>query len=320
MITLAYITNRKQPMLHWFFDSLLHQSADVEMEVIVVDANAEEERDLIYKTLPYRVVKPLPSLVQGYHKVTKDNWFSASNARNTGLVHARGNFIMYIDDLSTCAETWLNGVVNAYRGGYVLEGAYRKDWNMVVEDGVLVSSVQKPEGMDSRWNQARGNKGYASWLFGCSVGMPVELALQVNGWEHLTDAIGYEDSLMGIRLQRAGARFVYDKSVLTIESSELHFTEGNFYKREDPETTQEQYFEILKRFGVEHSTFKHIHRYDASHALLDITYLSKENRCQGNNFDLKELRDKVQNGGVITLKDMKLPQVHWFTGKPFADM
>jgi hypothetical protein len=125
---------------------------------------------------------------------------------------------------------------------------------------------------------------------------------------------------MGIRLQRAGARFVYDKQVLTIESSEHHFIEGNFYKREDPETTAENYFEILKRFGIRDTTFKHIHRYDMSHALLDITYLSKENVCQGNHFNLRELRDKVQNGGTITLEDMKLPEKHWFTGKPFSEM
>lgn len=336
-ITLCYITCRKNNLIEWFLDSLeinlrscLACGKINEYEVVIVSPYLKPEKySQIYKeeygdksrtvwSYDIQVVSPLPSLVQGDCKVTKENWFSAANARNAGLIHSTGDYIMYIDDLSILSPTWLQAVIEAANEGYVLQGAYRKDKKVVVENGVLISS--EPDGIDSRWNQCGDSKqhGHSSWTYGCSIGIPVELLLKVNGWDCLTDTIGYEDTLMGIMLQKQGARFVYDKRALTIESSEHHFLEGNYYRREDPATTRENYFEILNRFGVTMSLYPSIKRYDSSHAMIDLS--KQKNQAVLNNFNVRELRSKVQNGEQVTLADMNYPDRHWFTGELLSDL
>lgn len=325
MISIIYLSNRKECKFEWFAASFRNQFSETsgeQFEIIFVDFY-KEERSVGYETLiptfiPFKHVLPLPSLVQGKHKITSKNYFSASCARNAGIVHATGDYIMYVDDLSILAPTWLSGVIESAKTRCVLEGAYRKDKNMLIENGLLISS--EVEGEDSRWKMCGDgrNKGYASWLFGCSVGMPLDTALQVNGWDNICDCMGYEDCLMGLQLQKLTNDFVYDKNVLTIESSEHHFLEGNYFIRQDPQTTKENYFEILSRYGVYSSTYHNLKEYNQSHAVMDLTKQLPVGAV-GNKFSLRELRDKVIAGAELTIDDMKYDEIHWFTGKHLSE-
>ncbi len=324
MISIVYLTNRKENLFHWFAQSILRQDID-NYEIIVVDFWLNKDRETYYESLiptsiPLKCIKPLPSPIQGDCRVTSQNYFSASNARNTGLVYAKGDYIMYVDDLSVLSAEWGIGVSEAANGRYILEGAYRKDKGMAVEDGVQISG--EPSGIDSRWGQCGDGKqrGNSSWLFGCSVGMPIDIACEVNGWDCMCDILGYEDSQMGERLQKLGVQFIYDKRVLTIESEEHHFLDGNYFVRFDPAVdTWEQYLSVLNKFRLSTTTFNNFVRYDASHILIDCVK-QKGHRAYGNNFDIHELRNKVKAGTEITMEDMKFATHFWFDGKPLTEM
>lgn len=321
MITIAYISNRITNKFEWFIDSLARQlnGRQVPIQIVYVDF-WKSQHPLFEITEPdfeIKHVEPIPSLVQGEHRITSKNYFSASNARNTGLVYAKYNYVMYVDDLSVLMPTWLDAVIEAAQGQYILEGAYRKDNQMVVEEGLLVSSVVSSE--DSRWHRCGGGKqqGYDSWLYGCSVGVPLQTALEMNGWDLLGDTIGYEDSNFGIRAAKYGAQFIYDKRALTVESDELHFVEGNYFCREDPVATEEEYMSALNSFGVYRSVYNGQKR-DMSHAMLDIVY-ARDHRAAHNYFSLRDLRE-IASHRPITIEDMKYPKIHWFTGLKLTDL
>lgn len=324
-ITLVYLSNRKIPLIEWFCDSLNRQWINgIPIQIIYVDfwKNSRPQAEWNNSNDPINSfihVAPLPSAVNGEHRLTTKDYFSAANARNTGIVYAEHDYIMYIDDLSVLSPTWFGGVIEAAQEGYILEGAYRKDKKMIVDDGILISS--EPDGTDSRWNLCGEGlqQGQPTWLYGCSVGMPVETLLELNGWDTIGDCIGYEDCCLGLQLEKTNSFFAYDKRVLTIESSEHHFIEGNSFCRIDPETTEEKYFELLSKYVVEKTTYKNIDPFDASHAIIDITKQSPLGAI-GNKFDLRELKEKVKRGEEITVDDMKFPTHFWFDEKPFTEM
>lgn len=335
-ITCCYITNRKEPLFEWFLNSLIRQYAnkinDVKLELLVVSYWHKrvliEDTELFKQGKNIKFIQPLPSFCQGEHRLTKENYFSATIARNTGFAYAApdSDYIVFIDDLSILMPTWLDAVIQAANEGVVIQGSYRKDKQVVVEDGVLISSEQTPQGQDSRFNLIRGERGEGrpEWLFGCSFGLPLQLALKVNGFDEMASITGYEDSQYGIRLKAAGAKFVYDKRMLTIESEEHHFQEGNYFNRIDPEVTPERYEQVLKNFGLKGSIYGKNIRRDASHLINDITKQLCTNhgryRSYWNNYDLTLLREKIHSCNEVDVEDMKFPERWWVDDKPLSEL
>jgi len=334
MISIVYTTNRKEnKFFEWFLPSLISQIKDVQVEIILVDYWCEEEKAIVafqsvdfggfqtkIKEIIVKHIRPLPSYCQGKYKLTQENWFSATVSRNTAMCHAKYKYLAFADDLSVLSPTWLDAVIEACNGEYVVQGTYRKDKNMVVENGVLISS--EPSAHDHRSvNTPYGGQitGHPEWSYGCSLGMPLELALEVNGYDELCSITGYEDCNFGIRLGRAGARFIFDTRMLTIESEELHHTEGNYFKRVDPETTREKYYQVLSGFGIGHSSFHSIERHDASHIIVDCAKKGSV-KSSWNQYNLRSLRDKIQTGERITKEDMNFPLHWWFDDKALNEM
>jgi len=315
MISLIFVTNRKEPLVNWFIDSLrLQYKKDFPLQVIFVDY-WKNSRGNEFKTdfCESIHVSPLPSPVQGEHKLTKEDWFSATIARNTGIVYAIHPYIQFVDDLAVLMPNWLHGVGIAAQQGVVLQSSYRKDNNMVVENGLLVSSTIGSQ--DSRVKHARNNAGRPEWCYG-NLGLPLELALKVNGYDELCSITGYEDCQFGMRLAKVGAKFFYNANVLAVESEEMHFKEGQYFKRQDPETTQERYTEVLKSFGVDYHA-PHNGRHDASHIIVELPK-HKGHKAYWNGYDLRELRRKRESGQQITIEDMKFYEKFWFTGEPLT--
>ncbi len=61
-------------------------------------------------------------------------------------------------------------------------------------------------------------------MYGCSVGMPIEAILDVNGFPEMADTcgLGSEDYLCGMLLEQRGWKIMFDAKMQTLESEERH--------------------------------------------------------------------------------------------------
>lgn len=322
MITICYLTCRENPRYNWFKQSLLNQYGnEVPIEILIVDGCDTRQGWLDLEGgffnsngISFSQTKPKWTPWQGEHKLPKDNWFAASNARNTGIIHAKGDYIVYVDDLSVLTPGWWSRVLKAYREKYIVLGSYKKVNDLVVENGVIKQYKESPSGNDSRLRMGScwttGNN-----LFGASFGAPIEQLLSVNGLDELCDGMGYEDTNLGARLQMKGYRMFYDTEMMTFECEECH-SEGIPFRREDPLLTEGQYMDVRSRLGVT-GWYQENGRRDCSHLLMDTiyTYTRPDNSWTwGNNFNLREIRE-TKNFPAIDPE-----MTHWATQIKLKDM
>lgn len=293
MITICYLTNRDNPRFDWFRKSFNRQyNNEVKAEIVVINGS-NKSVDTWYKEgdkCEITEYRPKPTPWQGPHRITKDNWFAASNARNTGIIYANGTYIVYVDDLSVLCPTWWQSVVKAYNDQIIILGAYKKVKDLTVEDGRILHYEETPNGNDHRLNYGSRWAG-GSWLYGCSCGFPIEYLLEVNGWDEINDGISYEDVQLGIRLEKKGHRMYYSTDMLTLECEECH-SEGIPFRREDPLLTLEQYEECRNRMGIT-GWHEKGGRTDTSHLLMDMvnTRTRPDNFWTwGNHFNLRKLK------------------------------
>lgn len=303
----------------WFADSLGAQiRGDEDLEVVFVDALHAPERTeqlerVVAGRFPFRHVAPKPTPYNGPYRLTRRDFHSGSSVRNTGIVYARGSYVVFVDDLTVLAPTWLDEVVGAANAGVVVAGSYAKHREMDVRRGVLCSS--RPSSLDVRWDQGRDDRPVpilGSQLYGCSFGAPRSLLVRVNGSDELCDSIGGEDYHLGMRLEWAGVPILYSRRMHTIESEELH-DQGTPFVRLDKVLEPDAYLERLRSFGVpQRSTDGPC---DSSHMILDILLGSRELRSIGNAYDLAELTP-------ADLADLprSFPERHWFDHQPLAEM
>lgn len=307
-LTLCYLTSRRDCKFEWWLDSLAPQiKPEDEIHIIVVDFWAKERplsfaaldghpgNEIFAKSIQH--VTPKPNVWQGEHRLTRENWFAASNARNTALCLCRTDWIAYSDDLSVLAPTWLEAVRRAVAGNYIALGAYKKVRNLVVEKGRVVSCEEFAGGLDSRLRHVGDIVSCGGdWMYGCSVAGPVEAFLCVNGWPEAFDGLSFEDVCMGICIGNTNKfSFRYDKSMLTLESEEDHYKEKPF---------------IRSDFGVSPR--------DKSHSALNI---AKQSKWFPNFFGeegIRGLRERVLKGEPFPI--LQVPDREWFTGKLLSDL
>lgn len=310
-ITIAYITMRRNPMFEWFWEGLKKQAVgkDLKIQLIIIDFWKDERTFDTSNDLDIEVLHtlPLPSVWQGKHKITTQEWYACANARNTAFVYAKYDYVASVDDLTVLGDRWMEAVIDAVNGGYIALGAYSKQYEMKVENGVLISGLSQKDGQDMRWNlyQETKTKTHGGNFYGCSCVVPLEAALDINGYDCLTDSVGYEDTVFGIRLENAGYELFYDKRLFTTESND-HPKNDLIVKRIDKMLGEEKYFEVLKQFNIAHSTYPKGANKDCSHIIVDVAKKKKE--AVWNFFSLRELRGKEN----ITLEDMKYPEHTWF--------
>lgn len=255
-ITIAHISGRKDPKWRWFVDSLARQTTPMErtdIELLFVDGllwhiqcgfepavngevplaepmfhNPERRQSLeaiVDGRFNFRHIPEKPCAWKGPFRQTSQDFFCASNSRNTAIMAASGEFVACVDDLSVLNEIWYGQVFHAALNDYVVCGSYAKQNDMVVEDGKLVSFTEFPGGRDSRW-QSGSSKGIVPWtgrgLYGCSFGLPIEAALEVDGFDGAGNGQGFEDCDFGARLERAGWAIYYNANMLSVESEPDH--------------------------------------------------------------------------------------------------
>lgn len=298
-LSIVYVTNRYDPRIEWFLDSLWNQDGGAECEVIVV--SAEHSRHILH---PIKVayVRPKPCIWSGPHRITHADWWSASNYRNTGICLATRPRIAFLDDRCVLLPGWLDCIKQAMRDNYVVCGTYAKVTQMVVEQGVPKTWIANP-GKDSRleytqkyWIPHQGHRGPfkcpGEWTFGCSLALPLEWVLEIGGFDEMCDGSGGEDTMFGLMLQNRGRPIFFDPRMKMIEDRTAEESGPVFIKKD-----------------------KGISPNDKSHALLD--------KLKGLNHvmlpsDLRSIRSDVQSGKPWPIP--KGPTVDWYDGEPIKEM
>lgn len=312
MITIVYITSRNNPLVQYFFDSLAYQTSPEEkasgIEIIFVDRLVDgvapgSPRHRLFEQanagrFMYRHVPPKPNVWQGSHRVTSLDWFAASNARNTGIVRAQGDFLVFVDDLSVLTGAWWTSVKQARDSGKVTCGSYRKVKNLKVDNGNITFFSDFPQGVDNRSKLVNGTGPFpcsGNWLYGCSFAAPLATLLQVNGSDEACDGMGFEDCILGIRLANRRNAFQYSPLMLTYESEEDHHLDA-----------------IMRR------TDKGVSPNDKSHAILAKAMGSDWAENAHLGVGLMGLRHIFQETGEIPVPDG--PATDWFDGQAIKDM
>lgn len=310
LLTVAYMTSRKEPMFHWFADSFNRECKGnyENIKIVVVDFHADEpgRRDWLAKQAHCDIthVTPKPTVWQGKHRLTSVDYFAAANARNTAVCLAPDGYICFVDDLSVLIPGWLECVLKAMNGGYIICGAYKKVLALVVEKGEVVYYREHKAGLDSRYAMGLADRPVplpGGAVYGCSLAMPVEAILDVNGFPEDADCcgMGSEDYLCGLLLEQRGWKIMYDIRMQTLESEERHHWQKPMKRV------------IEKKEGDSQ---------DASWALLNPVVGGR--MLKFKNYFGEEgivgLRQRVLNGEPFPI--MAVPEHSWYSGIPLKDL
>jgi len=320
-IDIVFATGREEPGFDWFADGLARQLGDGDdVRVIVVDAHHSPARGRRFAREAggrFAVIHrpPKPSPWQGPHRLTRAEYFAAASARNTGLVHARAPYVVFVDDCSVPMPGWWTGMKRAAAAGEIVTGAYRRAWTMRVEAGVLVDARINDDRRDARWSfgdDARPMPVAGNHLYTPSMGAPRERLVSINGFDELCDSTACEDWQLGVRLANAGETILYDRSVMTVECEDRQNL-GRRLLRVDPELPADAYMARLAEFGVHRRTVDGPFRCTAMVA--DVVYGTGSAATHGNYYHLESL---TAAAFADTLR--RFPTHRWFDGVPLASL
>jgi hypothetical protein len=281
--TIVFVTGRDEPHLDWVVADLLAQiQAGDELQLVVIDALGRTPAqfgiaDHVARFSHVIVSPPKPTIWQGAHRITKVDWWANSNARNTGMVLCRNDFVAFLDDRCHLGSRWLEAVRRAERKrSFVLAGSYEKN-----ENGAIVADHRRVKYPDGKRNCGGG------WLFGCAFALPLQWCLDVNGMEEGCDGLSFEDCIFGHMLENQGHRIDFEPKMFV--SQERSKTHTNRYMRSD----------------------RGIPPRDKSHAALE--RFGKRKRTEFTP-DLTAMRAAIARGEPFPIPDPKADYRDWFDG------
>jgi hypothetical protein len=294
-LTLAYITSRKEPKVEWFLDSLHRQGGDY--NIIVVNSNVDQRYEVTTRVFDSKYVDfintpPKPTIWQGAHRITKQDWWAKSNAHNTAICLCQTDFIAFVDDRCVLTPIWLQCVKEAMNGNYAVCGSYEKRSGMKVENGEIVD-YGECLGVDTRTQH-----GYPvatrDW-YGGSCALPLEWCLAVNGYsEDLCDGLGSEDSMFGVTLRNSGYPMKFDSRMRIIEDRTPSEIEG-----------------ALKRADKNPHLGQRAKSWDIVRAFHGKT-------TSQNSFDIRDMRARILKGE--SWRPPSASHQDWYDQQPISEM
>lgn len=198
-ISVILCTKRKNPHIEWALESLMGQTySHNEFEYLVIDGLYGQRKDDINKLIkdmnvdfPVLYLPDKPSRWKGKRP-------ALCNARNTGIIFAKGEYIIFCDDNCRMPSDWLEKHVSHLEQGYIVAGS----WKSNISDLEYRSSIVKEPGIVS-----------AAWLYGANFGFHIKIAEIINAFdEYLDGELGQDDIDFGIRAERKGYKIMYDPS------------------------------------------------------------------------------------------------------------
>lgn len=275
------------------------------IEVLFIDIGLENSLALgVWSALiEMRRSEPKPTVWQGKHRLTKDDWWAAANARNTAIALCKTDWIAFVDDRSVLAPTWLEAVVAAMDGNYAVCGPYEKRVGMTVENGyiknggIITGQDNRLAYVTQHWTDPRHKltNPYdcpGNWWYGCSTALPLEWALQVGGYDETCDGLSGEDYVFGLMLQNNRFPIKYDTRMAIVEDRTADKL-GPTMIRRDKGTSPD----------------------DKSHELLNML---RDQREAQHGFDLRKLRAAVLAGNPWP-KPWG-PTKDFYDGQPLSEM
>lgn len=286
-LTIALTTARQEPKFDWFLRSLenqLHEGDPV--KVIIVDL-LFGKRGI---TTDFQMVPVKPNVWQGEHRLTTSDYWAKSAALNTAICLCKSDWMAFCDDRAVLMPGWLDAIKRAMKGNYAVCGSYEKRSGMTVTDGVITNpgtligeDPRKKSINHQMWKLTGGAWGNAGQWFGCTNALPLEWALQVNGYDESCDSMRYEDTTFGGMLAENGYPIKYDPRMGIVEDR----TTGHdaLVKSQD----------------------KGVSPNDKSHALLRRVAGKKQ---ATHHWNLREIREKVLRGEPFPIPNQ--PTHDWY--------
>lgn len=331
--SIVYMTGRKDPHLDWILDGLATQAkADDRIELIVIDGLPGRpsyerggnpwfrcgdaaspglipahltpngiigDRELAICRRPelawlnIRVAPPKPNIWQGPHRITPHDWWATSNARNTGITLASHPWIAFLDDRQRLGPHWLEemriAAARPPREQSVVVGTYDK---LETHEEGAPHLKRTTDHRRALAPLGKINCG-GQWLYGCTFGLPLEWALEVNGLEEGCDSLTGEDYIFGLMLGNTGKR--------------IDFVTGLYVEQDRAEGTEHRF----------RSTDKGTAPNDKSHAAL--AWFGKARRTVFTP-DLRALRETLAAGGEFPIPDPASEYRDWYDGQDLRTM
>ena len=234
-LQISYVTARDEPRIDWFLESLKRQLIPGDLvDVVIVDLFQSTRVLTVPEGLFVRHIEPKPTIWQGKHRITKDNWWAKSNALNTAIAVCNANYFACVDDRSILCPGWMQAVRDAMSFHYAVCGPYEKVIDLVASDGNIISYTEQrngeiPSGKDNRLEYAHKYwrdmmflqspwKCPGEWWYGCSTALPLQWALEVNGFpEDMCDSLSAEDGPFGRLIENCGRPIYYDERLKILE-------------------------------------------------------------------------------------------------------
>jgi len=215
LVSVIVPTRRYGPVYEILFNGLKNQTFK-EFEVLIVDDVPEDRSHLAKKYAEkYRLnVKWMRS---------KPNYWKSNrliaNARNTALIYAEGELVVFFDDYTWVPPHFLESHWKVWdETGYNLLGAVTAvEYTPNPPEDFRVLPVLTYDGRTKNFGGAvdtRTYQGYREWkdcppgwFYTCNASAPLQKIVEVNGFDEEFDCVSEEDVDLGLRLARVGCRF-----------------------------------------------------------------------------------------------------------------
>jgi len=251
----------------------LHNQSFSDFEIILCHKHPEDVQH--FKDI--RIVKEKPSL---WHEL--GDYATVNNIRNTGIIHARGELLFFLDDMTIFNENLLQNVWNNYEVGYYTTCKSIK--RIKVENDKIIGN--------RKINSILGSiiPNSMSWTYGMSVSL--EDTLNINGFDEIYDgSFGGTDMDFGRRLSQVS---YHQRKVGSTIYEFTHYSEQKKRKkiRDD---------EILRRICGQSPNPIHIKA--NSWKPTKVEYNRYENWHMKNMLNVDSNWDKFMDVSLYNLKD-----------------